>query len=219
MRRSCVAALAFYHSPLAFTFARLSHTGSGANQFALCGRGFHISRRRLDPPKVSRKSSPVPELVCRSLASYQSAACFLTLYTSASLSHAERSWTTNTTAEILTAQNKNIQADAVRYYLDRRTLEAHLISLLDAAHGEQTRGVLAGALIYTVLNRQAAEQVRDHCRRWQLDPQRVKAELTSLVELRRLTVQVASAGTGRGGSWLLTIGLAVLAISVALTSD
>ena len=81
--------------------------------------------------------SPVPELVCRSLASYQSAACFLTLYTSASLSHAERSWTTNTTAEILTTQNKHIQADAVRYYLDRRTLEAHLISLIDAAHLEQ----------------------------------------------------------------------------------
>lgn len=77
----------------------------------------------------------------------------------------------------------------------------------------------AGAPIYTVLNRQAAEQVRDHCIRWQLDPQRIEAELTSLVELRRLTVQVASAGTGHGGSWLLTIGLAVLAISVALTSD
>ena len=105
--------------------------------------------------------SPVPELVCRSLASYQSAACFLTLYTSASLSHAERSWTTNTTAEILTAQNKHIQADAVRYYLDRRTLEAHLISLLDAAHLEQARGVLAGAPVFAVLSRQAAEQVRD----------------------------------------------------------
>jgi hypothetical protein len=55
--------------------------------------------------------------------------------------------------------------------------------------------------------------------RWQLDPQQIGAELTSFVELRRLTVQVASAGTGHGGSWLLTIGLAVLAISVALTSD
>ena len=77
----------------------------------------------------------------------------------------------------------------------------------------------AGAPIYTVLNRQAAEQVRDHCIRWQLDPQQIEAELTSLVELRRLTVQVASAGTGHGGSWLLTIGLAVLAISVALTND
>lgn len=163
--------------------------------------------------------SSVPELVCRSLASYQSAACFLTLYTSASLSHAERSWTTNTTAEILTTQNKHIQADAVRYYLDRRTLEAHLISLIDAAHLEQARGVLAGAPVFAVLSRQASEQVRIHCRRWQLDPRRVEAEIPSIAELRRLSVQAVPAGTGHGGSWLLTIGLAVLAISVALTSD
>jgi hypothetical protein len=191
----------------------------GANQSALSGRGCHISRRLLDPLKVSRKSSPVPELVCRSLASYQSAACFLTLYTSASLSHAERSWTTNTTAEILTTQNKHIQADAVRYYLDRRTLEAHLISLIDAAHREQGRGVLAGAPVFAVLSRQASEQVRIHCNHWQLDPRRVEAEIPSIAELRRLTVQAVPAGTGHGGSWLLTIGLAVLAISVALTSD
>ena len=163
--------------------------------------------------------SPVPELVCRSLAIYQSATCFLTLYTSASLSHAERSWTTNTTAEILTTQNKHIQADAVRYYLDRRTLEAHLISLIDAAHLEQGRGVLAGAPVFTVLSRQASEQVRIHCNHWQLDPRRVEAEIPSIGELRRLTVRAVSVGTGHGGGWLLTIGLAVLAISVALTSD
>jgi hypothetical protein len=147
------------------------------------------------------------------------AARFLTLYTSTSLSHVGRSSITNTTAENPTAQNIHIRGDAVRYYLDRLTLEAHLTSLLGAAHLERARGVRAGAPIYTVLNRQAAEQVRDHCMRWQLDPQQIGAELTSLVELRRLTVQVASAGTGHGGSWLLTIGLAVLAISVALTND
>ena len=77
----------------------------------------------------------------------------------------------------------------------------------------------AGAPIYTVLNRQAVEQVRDHCRRWQLDPQRIEAELTSRVELRRLTVRAMSVSTGYGGGWLLMIGLAVLAISVVLTSD
>jgi hypothetical protein len=125
----------------------------------------------------------------------------------------------NTTAENLTATNKHLRVDAVRYYLDRRTLEAHLISLLDAAHLEQTRGVLAGAPVFAVLSRQAAEQVRNHCRHWQLDPQRVEAEMPSIVELRRLTVRAVSAGTGQGGSWLLTIGLAVLAISVALTDD
>ena len=77
----------------------------------------------------------------------------------------------------------------------------------------------AGAPVYMVLNRQAAEQVRDHCGRWRLDPQRIEAELTPLVELRRLTVRAVPAGTAHGGGWLLTIGLAVLAISVALTSD
>ena len=125
----------------------------------------------------------------------------------------------NTTAENLTAPNIHIRVDAVRYYLDRRTLEAHLISLLDAAHLEQTRGVLAGAPVFTVLSRQAAVQIRNHCSCWQLDPHRVEAELPSMSELRRLTVRGVSASTGHGGSWLLTIGLAVLAISVALTGD
>jgi hypothetical protein len=170
----------------------------------LNGRGCHISRRLLDPLKVSR------ELSIGRLFSHSLHQCF---------SHAERSWTTNTTAEILTTQNKNIQADAVRYYLDRRTLEAHLISLLDAAHLEQGRGVLAGAPVFTVLFRQATGQVRAYCRRWQLDPQRVEAEIPSIAELRRLSVRAVSAGTGHGGSWWLTIGLVVLAISVALTSD
>jgi hypothetical protein len=125
----------------------------------------------------------------------------------------------NTTAENLTAQNMHIRVDAVRYYLDHRTLEAHLTSLLDAAHLEQARGVLAGAPVFAVLSRQAAEQVRNHCKRWQLEPQRVEAEMPSIVELRRLTVRAVSTGTGHRGSWLLTIGLAVLAISVALTGD
>jgi len=217
LRRSCVAALAFYANPFAFTLARLPHTGAGTNQYALSGRGCHISRSA--HLKSLANLSPVPELVCRSFASYQSTACFLTLYTSASLSHAERSWTTNTTAEILTTQNKNIQADAVRYYLDRRTLEAHLISLLDAAHLEQARGVLAGAPVFAVLSRQASEQVRIHCNHWQLDPRRVEAEIPSIAELRRLTVRAVPEGRAHGGGWLLTIGLAVLAISVALTSD
>jgi hypothetical protein len=153
------------------------------------------------------------------LASYQSASCFLTLYTSASLSYAERSWTTNTTAENLNVQKKRIQIDSVRYYLDRRTLEAHLISLIDAAHLEQGRGVLAGAPVFTVLSRQASEQVRIHCNHWQLDPRRVEAEIPSIAELRRLTARATPAGTAHGGGWLLTIGLAVLAISVTLTSD
>ena len=60
LRRSCVAALAFYPNPFAFTLARLSHTGVGANQSALSGRGCHISRRLLDPLKSSRKSFPGP---------------------------------------------------------------------------------------------------------------------------------------------------------------
>ncbi len=79
--------------------------------------------------------------------------------------------------------------------------------------------MLAGAPIYAVLSRQAAEQVRNHCRNWQLDPQQLEAELPALTELRRLTMRAGSTSTGRGGNWLLTIGLAVLAISLALTSD
>ncbi len=125
----------------------------------------------------------------------------------------------NVSAECLTAQKKHGRIDAVRYYLDRRTLEAHLTSLLDAADLGQARGVLAGAPIYAVLSRQAAEQVRNHCRNWQLDPQQLEAELPALTELRRLTMRAGSTSTGRGGNWLLTIGLAVLAISLALTSD
>jgi hypothetical protein len=126
---------------------------------------------------------------------------------------------TKTTAENLNAQNIHIRGDAVRYHLDRLTLEAHLTSLLDAAHLEQTRGVLAGAPVYAVLNRQATEQIRNHCNWWQVDPLRVETEIPSVGELRRLTVRAAPAGTTHGGGWLLTIGLAVLAISVALTSD
>lgn len=125
----------------------------------------------------------------------------------------------NASAECLTAQKRQGRIDAVRYYLDRRTLEAHLTSLLDAAHLEQARGVLAGAPVYAVLSRQAGEQVRDHCRRWQLDALQVEAELPAITELRRLSMRAVSARTTHGGSWLLTIGLAVLAISVALTSD
>ena len=125
----------------------------------------------------------------------------------------------NASPECLTAQKKHGRIDAVRYYLDRRTLEAHLTSLLDAAHLEQARGVLAGAPVYAVLHRQAAEQLRDHCRRWQLDPLQLEVDLPAINELRSLTVRAASASTGHGGSWLLTIGLAVLAISLALTSD
>ena len=113
----------------------------------------------------------------------------------------------------------HIRGDAVRYHLDRLTLEAHLTSLLDAAHVEQTRGVLGGAPVYAVLNRQATEQIRNHCNCWQLDPRRVEAEIASIKELRRLTLRAEPAATTHGGGWLLTIGLAVLAISVALTSD
>jgi len=130
-----------------------------------------------------------------------------------------RSWITNTTAENLNAQNIHLRGDAVRYYLDRLTLDAHLTSLLDAAYLEQSRGVLAGAAVYAVLNRQATEQIRNHCSCWQLDPRRVEAEIPSIGKLRRLTVRAVPAGTVHGGGWLLTIGLAVLAISVALTSD
>jgi hypothetical protein len=218
LRRSCVAALALYPNPFAFTLARLSHTGVGANQSALSGGVCHISRRAR-VLKVSRKSFPGPgtrlqiarELSIGRLFSHSLHQCFSVTR--------RKGWTTNTTAEILTTQNKHVHADAVRYYLDRRTLEAHLISLLDAAHLEQVRGVLAGAPVFAVLSRQATEQIRNHCSCWQLDPRRVEAEIPSIAELRRLSVRVVSAGTGHGGSWWLTIGLAVLAISVALTSE
>lgn len=86
----------------------------------------------------------------------------------------------STTAEHLTDQKKHIRVAAVRYYLDRRTLEAHLTSLLDAAHLEQARGLRAGAPVFAVLNRQAAEQVSDHCCRRELDKQRVEAALCEI---------------------------------------
>ena len=47
----------------------------------------------------------------------------------------------------------------------------------------------------------------------------MEAEIPAIGELRRLTVRAVPAATVRRGGWLLTLGLAALAISVALSSD
>jgi hypothetical protein len=91
--------------------------------------------------------------------------------------------------------------------------------LLDAAHVERARGVPAGAPVYSLLHRQAAEQVRNYCACWRLEPSLVEAEIPAVGELRRLTVRAVQAANVRRRSWLLTLGLAALAISVALSSD
>ena len=72
---------------------------------------------------------------------------------------------------------------------------------------------------YSLLHRQATEQLRKYCACWRLDPSLVEAEIPSVGELRRFTVRAVPVGTVRRGGWLLTLGLAALAISVALSSD
>jgi len=79
--------------------------------------------------------------------------------------------------------------------------------------------VAAGAPIYSLLHRQATEQVRNYCACWRLDPSLVEAEILSVGELRRFTVRAVPVETVRRGGWLLTLGLAAMAISVALSSD
>jgi hypothetical protein len=131
----------------------------------------------------------------------------------------EGSYPTNTTTEDLAAQATHVRSDGVRNYLDRLTLDAHLTTLLDTAHLERARGVPAGAPVYSLLHRQATEQVRNYCACWRLEPSLVEAEIPSLGQLRRLTVRAVPAASVRRGGWLLTLGLAALAISVALSSD
>ena len=77
----------------------------------------------------------------------------------------------------------------------------------------------AGAPVYSLLHRQATDQLRKYCACWRLDPSLVEAEIPSIGELRRFTVRAVPVGTVRRGGWLLTLGLAALAISVALSSD
>ncbi|MFZ1006083.1 MAG: hypothetical protein WAN65_04555 [Candidatus Sulfotelmatobacter sp.] len=91
--------------------------------------------------------------------------------------------------------------------------------MLDTARLERSRGVPPGAPLYSLLHRQATEQLRNYCSCWRLDPSLVEAEIPSLGELRRFTVRAMPAATVRRGGWLLTLGLAALAISVALDSD
>jgi hypothetical protein len=131
----------------------------------------------------------------------------------------EGSYPTNTTTEDLAAQATHVRSDGVRNYLDRLTLGAHLTTLLDTARLERARGVPAGAPVYSLLRRQATEQVRNYCACWRLEPSLVEAEIPAIGELRRLTVRAVPAANVRRGGWLLTLGLAALAISVALSSD
>ena len=77
----------------------------------------------------------------------------------------------------------------------------------------------AGAPVYSLLHRQATEQVRNYCSCWRLDPSLVEAEIPAIGELRRLTARAVPVATVRRGGWLLTLGLAALAISFALSSD
>jgi hypothetical protein len=79
--------------------------------------------------------------------------------------------------------------------------------------------VPAGAPVYSLLHRQATEQVRNYCACWRLDPPLVEADIPAIGELRRLAVRAVPAANVRRGGWLLTLGLAALAISVALSSE
>jgi hypothetical protein len=69
------------------------------------------------------------------------------------------------------------------------------------------------------LHRQATAQVHNYCSCWRLEPSLVEADIPAIGELRRLTVRAVPAANVRRGGWLLTLGLAALAISVALSSD
>jgi hypothetical protein len=122
----------------------------------------------------------------------------------------------NITEEEPSCHQQHIQSAALRYYFDRRTLEAHLTSLLAAAHLEQARGMAVGAPIFAALTRQAIGQVSSHCERWGLDSERVETELLSMAELRSLTMPAVPAYMRRHGSRWIVIALAATAISVAL---
>jgi hypothetical protein len=97
------------------------------------------------------------------------------------------------------------QLRTIQHYFDRRNLEAGLASLLEAANGHQARGLKAGSAFYVVLHRDSQLRVATYCDRWQVNPDRLQAELPALSKLAHLA-QPPSPGTT-----LLKVALVVLA--------
>jgi hypothetical protein len=78
------------------------------------------------------------------------------------------------------------QLRTVQHYFDRRHLEAGLASLLDAATGHEARGLKPGSALYLVLHRESQLRVAAYCDRWQVNPDRLHAELPALSKLAQL---------------------------------
>jgi hypothetical protein len=103
------------------------------------------------------------------------------------------------------------QLRTVQHYFDRRHLEASLVSLLDAASGHEARGLKPGSALYLVLHRESQLRVADYCERWQVNLDRLYAELPALAKLAQLAQPRSPRTT------LLKVVLIVLAaISTAL---
>jgi hypothetical protein len=74
----------------------------------------------------------------------------------------------------------------VQHYFDRRQLEAHLATLVDAATGHEAQGLAPGAPLYLVLYRESELLVSAYCNRWQGSVERLKAEIPALGKLHKL---------------------------------
>jgi hypothetical protein len=105
------------------------------------------------------------------------------------------------------------QLRTVQHYFDRRHLEASLASLLQAANGHEARGLKPGAAVYRVLHRESQLLVAAYCDRWQVNPDRLHAELPALGKLAQLTQPPSPTTT----VWKVILGvLAVVGISVLI---
>jgi hypothetical protein len=78
------------------------------------------------------------------------------------------------------------QLRTVQHYFDRRHLEAGLASLLQAANGHEARGLAPGSALYLVLHRESQLLITAYCDRWQVSPDRLRAELPALAKLDQL---------------------------------
>jgi hypothetical protein len=90
----------------------------------------------------------------------------------------------NALVRLQTASKAQLQV--VQHYFARRDPEANLASLLDAARGHETQGVPLGAPQYLVLHQQSERLIIDSCKRWQVTPDHLSAELPALGRLCKL---------------------------------
>jgi hypothetical protein len=80
------------------------------------------------------------------------------------------------------------QLRTLHCYTDQRLLEGNLASLVDAAQSHRSNGTPAGAPVYAVLDREAKLLCDSFCDRWNIDPEKLYAELPGLSVLRDAAV-------------------------------